>query len=166
MLATVLAAAQMLHTRSLSQPITLPSSQVVRVGTLARPVVSGWSVMASAEIELVCKRAALKTRHELRRGLAGLRAIATTAPLIGIFGYGLGIVNSFRGVNGEKSTIMAAIAAGLGEAGVPAAFGILVAIAAHVQLRTWESEVERLDTEMRCATLALLNELTVYDQGL
>lgn len=164
MLATVLAAAQMLHTRSLSQPITFPSSQL-----WAWELWRGrWCLdgMASAEIELVCKRAATKTRHELRRGLAGLRAIATTAPLIGIFGYALGIVNSFKGVNGEKSTIMAAIAAGLGEAGVPAAFGILVAIAAHVQLRTWESEVERLDTEMRCATLALLNELTVYDQGL
>lgn len=118
------------------------------------------------DVEVACRQAALAARQEFRRGLAGLRAIATTAPLIGIFGYALGIVNSFRGVNGEKSTIMAAIAAGLGEAGVPAAFGLLVAIAAHVQLRACESEVERLDTEMRCATLALLNELTVYDQGL
>lgn len=92
--------------------------------------------------------------------------IAATAPLAGIFGYVLGINNSFRGIAGEKTQAMANLAGWLSEAGIPAAFGIGVALAAYIQLRAWEAEVERFETEMRCAALELANQLSPYDQGL
>ncbi len=106
-------------------------------------------------IEGACLRATRAARLRLARGQAGLSLIATTAPLFGGFSYAIGIVNSFKGVCGEKSAMFAAVSGSLSEAGVPMAFSLLIAIAAHVQYRAGQAQLEAFDVEMRAATQTL-----------
>lgn len=60
-------------------------------------------------IEGACLRAARVARQRLARGQAGLSLIANTAPLFGVFSYAIGIINSFKGLCGEKSAALAAV---------------------------------------------------------
>jgi len=62
-------------------------------------------VMVEAHlIYTACARAAAKCREEMSRGLGSLAIIASLAPLVGVFGTVIGIVTSFRGISGERST--------------------------------------------------------------
>lgn len=110
-------------------------------------------------VESACGRAAAKARARLARGQRGLAWIVGVAPLLGAWTYPVGIINSFKGGGGEKSQMMAAIADGLSEAGLPFAFTLALAIFALIQYQTWQAHLERLDAEMRAATLALINDL-------
>lgn len=82
-------------------------------------------------------------RHEARRGLALLASIAATAPFVGFIGVCFAIVGSFRGICGEKTAMMAALAWSLGMAWLPAALSLLVAIPAHAAYRYLTARAEQ-----------------------
>jgi biopolymer transport protein ExbB/TolQ len=48
--------------------------------------------------------AANRVHEQMRQGLRVLDAIATTAPLVGLFGTTIGILDSFRGYAGNKAS--------------------------------------------------------------
>jgi biopolymer transport protein ExbB/TolQ len=104
-------------------------------------------------------RAAAIVHGQMKRGLGSLAAIASTAPWLGVFATVFGIVNSFRGVDGEKTTIMAAICRELSVAIVPTALGLIVALAALWCYKYLLTEVEIFDSEMKSASLDLVNNL-------
>jgi biopolymer transport protein ExbB/TolQ len=104
-------------------------------------------------------RAAAIVHGQMKRGLGSLAAIASTAPWLGVFATVFGIVNSFRGVDGEKTTIMAAICRELSVAIVPTALGLIVALAALWCYKYLLTEVEIFDSEMKSASLELVNNL-------
>jgi biopolymer transport protein ExbB len=104
-------------------------------------------------------RAAAIVHGQMKRGLGSLAAIASTAPWLGVFATVFGIVNSFRGVDGEKTTIMAAICRELSVATVPTALGLIVALAALWCYKYLLTEVEIFDSEMKSASLELVNNL-------
>ena len=99
------------------------------------------------------------TREKLRRGLASAAAISKTAPLIGLFATCIGILDSFRGYDGNKHGYIAFIAKNLAEALVPTTAGLLVGVAATWTFN-WQSErVAALDVEMEIASLELVSFL-------
>jgi biopolymer transport protein ExbB/TolQ len=104
-------------------------------------------------------RAAAVVHGQMKRGLGSLATIASTAPWLGVFATVFGVVNSFRGVDGEKTTIMAAICRELSVAIVPTALGLLVALTALWCYKYLLAEVEALDSEMEDASLELVNPL-------
>jgi biopolymer transport protein ExbB/TolQ len=108
---------------------------------------------------LASERAARILHRKMGRGHASLAAIASSAPLVGLFGTVFGIVTSFVGCGGEKSTCMAAVVKNLSEAIWATAAGLLVAIFALWSYRYLCAQLEALDTEMRAATLELANLL-------
>jgi biopolymer transport protein ExbB/biopolymer transport protein TolQ len=69
---------------------------------------------------------------KMRRGLGALATIGSTSPFIGLFGTVVGIVNAFRQIAKTGSGGLGAVSAGIAEALVTTAFGILVAIPAVV----------------------------------
>lgn len=76
-------------------------------------------VSAELSIEVANRgaRTAMNRAHkQLSRGLGGLGTIATTAPLVGVFGTVIGILDSFRGVGMERSTYIALTAQWLAQA--------------------------------------------------
>ena len=67
---------------------------------------------------------------ELKRGLAVLATVGATAPFVGLLGTTMGIVNAFTGMAQSGAGGMGAISAGVAEALITTAFGLLVAIPA------------------------------------
>jgi len=99
-----------------------------------------------------CERAATMYEQELKKGLAILGTIATSAPFIGLFGTISGIINAFRGMALSGSGGIGAVAGGISEALVTTAFGIGVAIIALWCFNTLNTRIEVYGAEMANTT--------------
>src|SRR5580658_4400020 len=104
-------------------------------------------------------RAAALIHGQMKRGLASLATIASTAPWLGIFATLFGIINSFPGFFGQRETIIAVEFGLRSQALVPTAFGLLVALVALWCYKYLLSDLEALDSEMERASLELVNHL-------
>jgi biopolymer transport protein ExbB/TolQ len=103
-------------------------------------------------------RAAAIGHRELNRGITSLRAVSCMAPLLGMFGTAVLIVNMLRflnapGCNGECAEM------GPGGTLIPVLLSLPVAVLACAGFHWLGHQVETLDLEMRTATLDLLNHL-------
>jgi biopolymer transport protein ExbB/TolQ len=85
---------------------------------------------------------------ELKSKLAGLGTIGSTAPFVGLFGTVVGIIGAFRGMAATGSGGLGAVSAGIAEALVTTAIGLLVAIPAVWLYNYFTGRVERFQIEM------------------
>lgn len=85
---------------------------------------------------------------ELRRGLGGLATVGSTAPFVGLFGTVVGIINAFRAMAATGSGGLGSVSAGIAEALVTTAFGLLVAIPAVWMFNYLSGRVEALVVDM------------------
>jgi biopolymer transport protein ExbB len=86
---------------------------------------------------------------EIRRGLSVLASVGSVAPFVGLLGTVVGIIAAFQGIAKEGSGGLGAVSAGIAEALVVTALGLLVAIPAvlafnFVSVRA-DALVRRLD---------------------
>jgi biopolymer transport protein ExbB/TolQ len=88
------------------------------------------------------------TSAEMKKGLAGLATIGSTAPFIGLFGTVLGIIWAFTGMAETGSGGIAAVSAGIAEALIATAIGLLVAIPAVMAFNYFTNVHERFQIEM------------------
>ena len=100
---------------------------------------------------------AVKTA-ELKRGLAGLATVGSTAPFVGLFGTVVGIIGAFvalaqEGSGGTIGTVGAAIA----EALVATAFGIAVAVPAVWLFNYFTNKVTSFGVEMENSASELVD---------
>jgi len=112
-----------------------------------------------------CERAATLFEQELKRGLAVLATIATSAPFIGLFGTISGIINAFRGMALTGSGGIGAVASGIAEALVTTAFGIGVAIIALWCFNTLNSKIEVYEAEMDNTTSQIVDFFMRKQEG-
>ena len=105
------------------------------------------------------RRGANLVHEDLGRSLSSLRAIATTAPLIGLIGTAIGILDSFRGWIGSANAYIAFIATNLAEALVPTALGLLVSVMGTWCLNWRNDRLAMFDTEMETASIELVKYL-------
>ena len=96
---------------------------------------------------------ALKTA-ELKRGLSGLATIGSTAPFVGLLGTVIGIIGAFQGMKAAEGT---GIAAGISEALIETAFGLLVAIPAVWAFNIFTNKVEAFTIEMDNSSSELID---------
>lgn len=85
------------------------------------------------QIESVARaleRQAQREVQSLKRGLGLLATVGSTAPFVGLLGTVMGIVNSFQSMAKTGSGGLGTVSAGIAEALVTTAFGLLVAIPA------------------------------------
>jgi biopolymer transport protein ExbB/biopolymer transport protein TolQ len=94
------------------------------------------------------ERSTLLTVSDFRRGVGSLATIATTAPFIGLFGTVIGIINAFRGMALTGSGGIGAVSAGIAEALVETALGLVVAIPAVWFYNYLTGRVEYFNVEM------------------
>lgn len=66
----------------------------------------------------------------LRRGLPTMASVGSTAPFVGLLGTVLGIIEAFGKIGGDNSAGIGTVGAGIAEALVVTAFGLMVAIPA------------------------------------
>ncbi len=89
-----------------------------------------WQEIALEDLERVLATSRQEATLELRRGLWVLGTIGSLAPFVGLFGTVVGIIRSFHEMAVHGSGGFAIVAAGISEALVATAAGLLVAIVA------------------------------------
>jgi biopolymer transport protein ExbB/biopolymer transport protein TolQ len=85
---------------------------------------------------------------EMKGKLAGLGTIGSTAPFVGLFGTVVGIIGAVRGMAATGSGGLGAVSAGIAEALVTTAIGLLVAIPAVWLFNYFMGRTERFQVEM------------------
>ncbi|MGH7659125.1 MAG: MotA/TolQ/ExbB proton channel family protein, partial [Gemmatimonadales bacterium] len=97
---------------------------------------------------------------KLRRGLALLATVGATAPFVGLLGTTMGIVNSFHAMSSAgASSGLAGISAGISEALIATAFGLLVAIPAVWAYNYFTNKLDFMTAEMTFISKELIDYL-------
>jgi biopolymer transport protein ExbB/TolQ len=104
-----------------------------------------------------------KARYERR--LTFLATLASNAPYIGLFGTVLGIIRSFRDLAANMADASAAVMAGIAEALMATAVGLLVAIPAVIAFNVFKGRVKRSVTDGQMLSRILLAQLKSVDLG-
>jgi biopolymer transport protein ExbB/TolQ len=102
-----------------------------------------------------------KTRYEKR--LNFLATLASNAPYIGLFGTVLGIVRSFRDLAANMAEASSAVMAGIAEALIATAVGLLVAIPAVIAFNVFKGRVKDAVTNGQLLSRILLAQLKSTD---
>ncbi len=76
------------------------------------------------------QRASALTGSDLKKMVSALATIGATAPFVGLLGTVVGVINAFQGIASTGSGGIGAVSAGIAEALVETALGLLVAIPA------------------------------------
>jgi biopolymer transport protein ExbB/TolQ len=76
------------------------------------------------------ERQSQREQATLKKGLAVLATVGATAPFVGLLGTVMGIVNAFQSMAASGSGGLGTVSAGIAEALITTAFGLLVAIPA------------------------------------
>lgn len=82
------------------------------------------------------------------RGLTFLATVGSTGPFIGLFGTVWGIMNSFRGLAGAKTTTLTMVAPGIAEALIATAMGLVAAIPAVIAYNKYATDMRRLHQKL------------------
>jgi len=94
---------------------------------------------------------------EMKSKLAGLGSIGATAPFVGLFGTVVGIIGAFRGMAQTGSGGLGAVSAGIAEALVTTAIGLLVALPAVWLFNYFMGRTERFQIEMANSSSELVD---------
>jgi biopolymer transport protein ExbB/biopolymer transport protein TolQ len=94
------------------------------------------------------QRASALTANDLKKGVSSLATIGSTAPFVGLLGTVVGIINAFQGIATTGSGGIGAVSAGIAEALVETAFGLLVAIPAVWFYNYLTGKIEYFNVEM------------------
>jgi len=98
-----------------------------------------------------------KSRYERRLGF--LATLASNAPYIGLFGTVLGIIRAFRDLAANMAEASDAVMAGIAEALLATAVGLLVAIPAVIAYNVFKSRVKEAATGCEMLARVLLSNL-------
>jgi biopolymer transport protein TolQ len=93
-------------------------------------------------VERALERQSLREVQTLRRGQGLLATVGSIAPFVGLLGTVVGIVNAFRMMAESGSAGLGTVSAGIAEALVTTALGLLVAVPAVVAYNFIQSWVE------------------------
>ena len=94
------------------------------------------------------QRASALTASDLKKGVAALATIGSTAPFVGLLGTVLGVINAFQGIGASGSAGIGAVSVGISEALVETALGLFVAIPAVWFYNYLTGRVEYFNVEM------------------
>jgi biopolymer transport protein ExbB/TolQ len=128
----------------LKDAIALSSSKNFRYSHLAKVVLAGLQEYQFQQeaggglsredlvdsVRRSIQRATALTQSDLKKGVNSLATIGTTAPFVGLLGTVVGVINAFVGIAATGSGGIGAVSAGIAEALVETALGLVVAIPA------------------------------------
>jgi biopolymer transport protein ExbB/biopolymer transport protein TolQ len=108
------------------------------------------------------ERQAQREVQTLKRGQSVLGTVSSTAPFIGLLGTVMGIVNAFQLMAASGSGGLATVSAGIAEALVTTAFGLLVAIPAVMAFNYFTSYIEARSVDIAESSNELLDLLAKH----
>ena len=160
---------QFLEEDNLTEAINLAQnykkSHVARVlgGALdeVKPLIMDGSVTVSDinSAERAVERNMLVEIVSLKRGLAVLATVGSTAPFVGLLGTVFGIINAFAAMGASGSTGIAAITVGIAEALIATGFGLMVAIPAVWFFNYFQTKIDNLTAEMTYVSKEMIDYL-------
>lgn len=106
--------------------------RVINSGLTAYKVAPSDRDTAVESIARALERQAAREVQSLKRGLTVLATVGSTAPFVGLMGTVMGIVNAFQAMAQTGAGGLGTVSAGIAEALVTTAFGLLVAIPAVI----------------------------------
>jgi biopolymer transport protein ExbB/TolQ len=110
-----------------------------------------------AAVNRAIDRSSLRTITDLRRGLGSLATIGSTAPFVGLLGTVAGIITAFQAMAATGSGGLGSVSAGIAEALVTTAFGLLVAIPAVMFFNYFTNRVEEIQVDISDSSSELLD---------
>ncbi len=141
------------------------------IGHLGRVLASGLQAYsmtrtagtsADLTIESVARgleRQAQREQQNLKRGLNLLATVGSTAPFVGLLGTVVGIINAFQQMAATGSGGLATVSAGISEALITTAFGLLVAIPAVMAYNYMQGWVDARMVDMTESSNELLDHV-------
>ena len=154
--------AKLLKEGRLKDAIALSQSKNFRYSHLAKVVLSGLQEYQFQQesgstlnrddlldtVRRAIQRASALTAADLKKGIAGLATIGSTAPFVGLLGTVVGVINAFVGIAATGSGGIGAVSAGIAEALVETALGLFVAIPAVWFYNYLTGRIESFNVEM------------------
>jgi len=136
------AAAASAYPRSYAAHLVLEATAVIDEGDPERAWLEAFDRTA--------RRIIVASGVDAKQGLGLLATVGSTGPFVGLFGTVVGIVTAFHtmGVTGQGG--LGAVSAGIAEALVATALGILVAIPALWVFNYLTQRIQRLVAELEC----------------
>jgi biopolymer transport protein ExbB len=110
-----------------------------------------------AAVNRAVERSSLRTVADLRRGLGALATVGSTAPFVGLLGTVAGIITAFQAMAATGSGGLGSVSAGIAEALVTTAFGLLVAIPAVMMFNYFTNRVEDMQVDITDSASELLD---------
>jgi len=126
-----------------------------------KPLIADGSVTVADinSAERAIEREMLMTIVLIKRGLGILATTGSTAPFVGLLGTTMGIVNAFTGMAQSGGGGLGAISAGIAEALITTAFGLLVAIPAVWMYNFFQTKVDNITAEMTYTSKEMIDYL-------
>lgn len=119
-----------------------------------------------ASVQRLIELNSLEQVSQYRRGLGVLATIGATAPFVGLLGTTMGVVNAFTGMAAAGSGGLSAISAGIAEALITTAFGLLVAIPAVWLYNYFINRIDFISVEITYATKEFMDFLLRHQTSL
>jgi biopolymer transport protein ExbB len=94
------------------------------------------------------QRATALTSNDLKKGIPALATIGSTAPFVGLLGTVVGVISAFSGIAATGSGGLGAVSAGISEALLETARGLVVAIPAVWIYNYFTTKLEYFNVEM------------------
>ena len=110
-----------------------------------------------AAVNRAVERSSLRTVNDLRRGLGALATVGSTAPFVGLLGTVAGIITAFQAMAATGSGGLGSVSAGISEALVTTAFGLLVAIPAVMMFNYLTNRVEDMQVDITDSATELVD---------
>ncbi len=146
----------------LKDALTVSQSKTYQYSHLAKVVLAGlqeyqFQVDSGANLtrdDLVdtvrraIQRATALTANDLKKGIPALATIGATAPFVGLLGTVVGVINAFAGIGSTGSAGLGAVSAGISEALIETALGLVVAIPAVWLYNYFTGHLEYFNVEM------------------
>ncbi len=110
-----------------------------------------------AAVNRAVERSSLRTVNDLRRGLGALATVGSTAPFVGLLGTVAGIITAFQAMAATGSGGLGSVSAGIAEALVTTAFGLLVAIPAVMMFNYLTNRVEDMQVDITDSATELVD---------
>ena len=146
----------------LKDAIAISSSKNYRYSHLAKVVLAGLQEFQFQQeaggnlsredlvdtVRRAIQRASALTANDLKKGVAALATIGATAPFVGLLGTVIGIITAFQGIAATGSGGLGAVSAGISEALVETALGLIVAIPAVWFYNYLTGRIEYFNVEM------------------
>jgi biopolymer transport protein ExbB len=117
------------------------------------------------DLEKTIENAALYEMGRLERGLVVLATVANVAPLLGFLGTVTGMINSFKALAEQGLSNPGAVAAGISEALITTAAGLMIAIPVQLAYNYFTTRINRFVRDIESATNMLLETFSEMERG-